>query len=130
MSAVSASRSSPCRLIRAGQWPRPLAGWGADLYRDFIVAASKCYGDALVTSEPQIPDLVGLYAMTSRMRVLSTSRIIARGDNIMLTIVDAYSAPNKSGQEVRELIKQGTGIDLLKEFSEVAREEMHLFKVV
>jgi hypothetical protein len=102
----------------------------ADLYRDFIVAASKCYGDALVTSEPQIPDLVGLYAMTSRMRVLSTSRIIARGDNIMLTIVDAYSAPNKSGQEVRELIKQGTGIDLLKEFSEVAREEMHLFKVV
>jgi hypothetical protein len=48
----------------------------------------------------------------------------------MLTIDDEYSAPNKSGQEVRELIKQGTGIDLLKEFSEVAREEMHLFKVV
>jgi hypothetical protein len=102
----------------------------ADLYRDFIVAASKCYGDALVSSEPQIADLVGLYAMISRMRVLSTSRIIGCADKIMLTIVDTYSAPNKSAGEVRELIKQGQGLDLLKEFSEVAREEVHRFKVM
>jgi hypothetical protein len=114
---------------RAGQLANEMLR-RSDLYRDFIVTASKCYGDALVSSEPQIADLVGLYAMISRMRVLSTSRIIGCADKIMLTIVDTYSAPNKSAREVRELIKQGPGLDLLKEFSEVARAEVHLFKVM
>ena len=102
----------------------------SDLYRDFIVAASRSYGDALMTSEPQIADLVGLYAMISRMRVLSTSRIVVAADKIMRVIVDTYSAQNKSALEVRELIKEGTEIDVLKEFSEAAREEMHLYDVL
>src|SRR4029077_16445361 len=38
-----------------------------DLYREFIIAASKAYGDALLNSEPHIPELVSLYAMISRM---------------------------------------------------------------
>ena len=102
----------------------------SDLYRDFIVAASRSYGDALITSEPQIADLVGLYAMISRMRVLSTPRIVAAADKIMRVIVDTYSAQNKSALEVRELIKEGTEIDVLKDFSEAAREEMHLFNAL
>jgi len=102
----------------------------SDLYRDFIVAASRSYGDALMTSEPQIADLVGLYAMISRMRVLSTSRIVVAADKIMRVIVDTYSAQNKSALEVRELIKEGTEIDVLKDFSEAAREEMHLYNVL
>ena len=102
----------------------------SDLYRDFIVAASRSYGDALMTSEPQIADLVELYAMISRMRVLSTSRIVVAADKIMRVIVDTYSAQNKSALEVRELIKEGTEIDVLKDFGEAAREEMHLLNVL
>ena len=75
-------------------------------------------------------DLVGLYAMISRMRVLSTSRIVVAADKIMRVIVDTYSAQNKSALEVRELIKEGTEIDVLKEFSEAAREEMHLLNAL
>jgi hypothetical protein len=30
-----------------------------DLYEDFIVAASKAYGDAMLTNEPQMQDLFG-----------------------------------------------------------------------
>jgi hypothetical protein len=97
-----------------------------DLYREFIVAASKAYGDALTTSEPQIGDLVNLYAMVSRMRVLSTPRTTACADKIMLTIIDTYFSPNRSVRELRDLIRSGAaaGIDPLREFSEVAREEL------
>jgi len=95
-----------------------------DLYRDFIMAASKTYGDALVSSEPQLPELVALYAMISRMRVLSGPRIVACADKIMLTIIDTYFSPNHSVRELRDLIKAGAGIDPLKDFSEAAREEV------
>ena len=31
-----------------------------DLYKDFIVAASKTYGDAILSNQPQVPELVAL----------------------------------------------------------------------
>lgn len=113
---------------RAGQLAQEMTR-RQDLYRDFIMAASKTYGDALVSSEPQLPELVALYAMISRMRILSAPRIIACADKIMLTIVDTYYAPNRSVRELRDLIKAGAGIDPLKDFSEAAREEVSVFGV-
>jgi hypothetical protein len=94
-----------------------------ELYRDCTTAASKTYGDALVSSEPQLPELVALYGMISRMRVVSRPRIVACADKIMLTIIDTYFSPNHSVRELRDLIKAGAGIDPLKDFSEAAREE-------
>jgi len=95
-----------------------------ELYRDFIVAASKIYGDAMLTNDPQMQDLVALYAMISRMRVLSSARTIACAQKVMEATVDTYFAPNKTVHELREVIKRGDGIDPLKEFSEAAREEL------
>ena len=48
-----------------------------DLYRDFIVSASKTYAQALMSSEPQAQELIALYAMLSRMRAVSSPRIVA-----------------------------------------------------
>jgi hypothetical protein len=45
----------------------------------------------------------------------------------MYTTVDAYFAPNKTTQERYELMKSGAGVDPLKDFSEVAREELLAF---
>ena len=98
-----------------------------ELYRDFIVAASKIYGDAMLTNDPQMQDLVALYAMISRMRVLSSARTIACAQKVMEATVDTYFAPNKTVHELREVIKSGDGIDPLKEFSEAAREELQTF---
>jgi hypothetical protein len=113
---------------RAGQLAHEIAR-REDLYRDFIIAASKTYGDALVSSEPQLPELVALYAMISRMRVLSGPHTVACADKIMLTIIDTYFSPNKSVRELRDLIKAGAGIDPLKNFREAAREELGVFRV-
>ena len=95
-----------------------------DLFRDFIVAASKAYGDALVSSEPPLQELVDVYAMISRMRVLCSPQIVERADTIMASTVDTFFAPNKTVRELHELVKSGKGIDPLKEFSEAAREEL------
>jgi hypothetical protein len=101
-----------------------------ELYRDFIIAASKTYGDALVTSEPNHPKLITLCSLISRMRVLSVPRTIASADRLMLTSIDAYFTLNRSLRELRGLIKAWAGIDPLKDFSEAAREEVATFKFV
>jgi hypothetical protein len=95
-----------------------------DLFKDFIVAASKTYGDALMSNEPHLQELVVLYAMISRMRVLSSPRTVACAQMIIEATIDTYFAPNKTIRELHELIQSGTGIDPLKNFSEAAREEL------
>ncbi|HTR15542.1 MAG TPA: hypothetical protein VMI52_00740 [Acetobacteraceae bacterium] len=95
-----------------------------DLYKDFIIEASKVYGDAIVNNEPRVPELIALYAMVSRMRMLSSPRIVACAEKIMIETTDTYFAPNKTVRELHEMVKSGTAIDLLKDFGEAAREEL------
>jgi len=111
---------------RAGQLAHDLSRRD-DLFKDFIVAASKAYGDAMLSNEPQMQDLVALYAMISRMRVLSSARTVACAQKVVEATVDTYFAPNKTIRELRELIRSGGGIDPLKDFSEAAREELQAF---
>ena len=97
-----------------------------DLYKDFIVAASKAYGDAAVSDEPKIQELVALYAMISRMRVLSLPRTVECAEKIVNATLDTYFAPSKTIRELHELMKGGAAIDPLKDFSEAAREELRV----
>lgn len=95
-----------------------------DLYRDFIVAASKAYGLAIGSSEPQIADLIALYAMISRMRIISSAHTVECADRIMHITMQTYRSPNMTVAELEELMKSGAALDPLKEFSEAAREEL------
>jgi len=108
---------------RAGQLAHDVAR-REDLYRDFIIAASKAYGEAIVSSEPQVQEIIALYAMISRMRVLSSPRTVACAEKIMITTIATYDAPNQTVRELHDLLESGTGIDPLKDFAEAAREEM------
>jgi hypothetical protein len=99
-----------------------------DLYKDFIVAASKAYGDALLSSEPQIQELLVLYAMISRMRLMSLPRTLACAEKVMESTLATYYSPNITIRELHELTKSGVGIiDPLKDFSEAARDELLAF---
>jgi hypothetical protein len=93
-----------------------------DLYKEFIEQASKAYVDALQHDKPDISALVEIYAKISRMRVLSTPKVVDSADRIGRKIVDAYLAPDKSFLELREMLNSGT-IDLLREFSDACRAE-------
>jgi hypothetical protein len=98
-----------------------------DLYKDFIVEASKVHGDALMSNDPQIPELVALSALISRMRVLSSRRTVASAERLMEATISAYFAPNKTIRELHDLMKSGSGVDPLKDFSEATREELLAF---
>src|SRR6476660_9930708 len=71
------------------------------LFKDFIVAASKAYGEAVMSNEPQIQELVALYAMISRMRVTSLPRTVACADKTMREVMDTYTAPNRTRLELQ-----------------------------
>jgi hypothetical protein len=95
-----------------------------DLFRDFIVAASKAYGQALMSNQPELQDLVGLYSLVNRMQVLCFPRTIACAQQVMNATVETYFQPNKTFDDIRAMIKTGTEINLLSEFAEAAREEL------
>ena len=95
-----------------------------DLIRDFIVAASKTYGNALVNSDPQMQELVDLYAMVSRLRVLSMPKSVDAADRLLRATIDTYFAPNRTVADLHEAMKSGSGVDPLREFSEAARKEL------
>ena len=101
---------------RAGQIAHDLAR-REDLIRDFIIAASKTYSDAIVNNEPKMPELIDLYAMISRMRVLAMPRSVAGADIVMRSMLETYSAPNRTIGDLRELVKDGGQVDPLRDFA-------------
>jgi hypothetical protein len=98
------------------------------LYKEFIASASIIYGEAIVSNDPEIQDLVGLYAMISMMRIFSSSQIVECADRIMNKTIDTFFEPNKAIRELHAMIKKGgEAIDPLREFSNAAREELRAF---
>jgi len=93
-----------------------------ELYKDFVEEASKLYADSLIHETSDVSQLVRLYAMISRMRVLSSTTTIESADKVALILVNTYLAPNKTFPELRDMVNSGA-IDLLRDFSEACREE-------
>lgn len=94
-----------------------------ELYKDFIDEASIAFADALERSEADVAKLVRLYALVSRMRVLSSSeRVVEQADAVMRTIMETYHAPNRSLREVAEGAEPSV-LDPLRTFSDACRAE-------
>jgi len=100
-----------------------------DLYKDFIEEASKLYADSLVHDTPDVSQLIRLYAMISRMRVLSSTTIVQNADKVARMIVNTYLAPNKTFPELRDMVNSGA-MDPLRDFSEACRVEFQRFGFV
>jgi hypothetical protein len=96
------------------------------LYIDFIATATKIYGNAIVSDKPQIEDLATLQAMITRMRILSSPRIVECAEEVQRQTADTYFMPNKTIKELYDAMKSGRIIDPLRVFSEAVREEGRL----
>ena len=94
-----------------------------DLYRDFIEEASRLYTDAYEHDKADAAKLVKLYALVSRMRVLSSTRIIESADTVCRVIIETYLSPNKSFRDLPVFLNDST-MDPLREFSNACREEL------
>ena len=94
------------------------------LYKQFIDEASKLYADALVHNQADASALVKIYALISRMRILSSSAVVKKAEAVVRVIVDTYFTPNRTFPELRDLMNSHT-IDPLRAFSEECREELN-----
>ncbi len=98
-----------------------------DLYKHFIEEASKVFIDAIQRDPADATDaskLVGLYALISRMRVLSSPVIVEHADGVVRSIIDTYLEPKMTLREVSERLKNSAFVDPLRDFSDACREEL------
>ncbi len=100
-----------------------------DLYKDFIEEASKLYADALEHDKADPSKLVRLYALVSRMRVLSLPAVIESADAVMRGIIETYFGPNITLRELSETLKNRSALDPLREFSEACRGELQRLRL-
>jgi hypothetical protein len=70
------------------------------VYKQFIDEASKLYAEALV-HDLEISALVSVYALVSRMRVLSSPAVIGKAEAVVRMIVETYLAPNRTSPELQ-----------------------------
>jgi hypothetical protein len=93
-----------------------------ELYKGFIEEASRWYADAYEHDAPKVANLVGLYAMVSRMRVLSSPTVVENADMVVRIIVETYLSP-KTFNDVTEILDD-KAINPLRTFSIAYREEL------
>ena len=93
------------------------------LYEHFIDEASRLYADAYEHNEADAAKLVNLYALVSKMRVLSSPPIAAHADRVVRVIIETYLAPNKTFRDVVEIL-DNEAMDPLRAFSNACREEL------
>jgi len=93
------------------------------LYEHFIDEASRLYAEAYEHDEAATSKLVNLYALVSKMRVLSSPPIAANADRVVRVIIETYLAPNKTFRDVVEIL-DNEALDPLRAFSNACREEL------
>jgi hypothetical protein len=94
-----------------------------ELYKSFIEEASRLYADAYEHDQASVANLVNLYALISRMRILSSPQVVESADRVVRVIVETYLSPNRSFRDVMELLNQG-GAHPLRDFSDACRREL------
>ena len=94
------------------------------MYGKFIDEASKLYADALVHDKAEAEALVSVYALISRMRVVSSAAVIEKAEAVVRASLDTYFAPNKTFPELRQLMNSQPISEPLRAFSEECRKEL------
>ena len=98
----------------------------AALFGRCLDEAAKLYSDALQSRRDDLTGLIGIYALTNRIRLVSSPQVVEAADTVCRIIVDAYLAPNMSMAEMRaNWIDRH--VDPLRDFSEACRQELQIF---
>ncbi|HEX4159059.1 MAG TPA: hypothetical protein VHY79_11320 [Rhizomicrobium sp.] len=112
--------------LQAGTRARQLA-YREELFRDFIVAATRAYSQAMLSDKPELHDIVPMYGMINRMQVICSPRTVASALHVARTTLETYLQPNKTFEEILAMMRAGNGPSPLSEFAEAAREELRRF---
>jgi hypothetical protein len=96
------------------------------LFGKFLDEAAKLYADAMQNKREDAPAvMIGIHALTNRIRLSSSARVVEKADAITEIIMDTYLSPNMTVEVRNKWIEQR--IDPLRDFSEACREELQIF---
>ena len=93
------------------------------LYKEFIMEASRLFGDAMVNSLDRPDQLVALYGILSRIRLISGDDVLSKAMGCCHRIVGLYRRPNMTAEQIRAAF-EANEFDPLKEFSAACRMEL------
>ena len=93
------------------------------LYSEFTTESARLLGDALSHQKDDIADMVGLYALVGRMRLVSSPAVVAAADQIILGIIATCQEPNLALHEMQEYVREGR-MNYLVQFGEAARADL------
>jgi hypothetical protein len=94
------------------------------LYNEYISLAASLYVDALTHQTEDPSKMVPLYALGSRMRLVSARTVIDAAIRIDDNILATYMGPNRTLQEVRDMARNGEIKTLMAAFSEACRDDL------
>lgn len=94
------------------------------LYGEFIAECSKLLIDSLDHNLDKPDLLVQVYALINRIRLTSSDAVVAAAESAVQRIVERYSLPNLSPEEIRTIAARHAAEDPLKAFSEACRADL------
>ena len=93
------------------------------LYSDFVEAAARCFGNALMESEPNTGLLAKFYGDIGRIRLQSSEMVVVEANRIAHRILDTYGDRNRSKMEITDFLAHDS-IDLFSDFGDACRAEL------
>jgi|SRR6187200_2820051 hypothetical protein len=124
MSTLAASWLSLRGRLRAQALVQEAAKREA-LYAEFIIEASRRLSEAWCHQAESPEVLAGLYSAHQRMRLTSSDEVIRLADYVIRLVIQAYAAPDKSFDELRQHIAASDEQwDPLRGFAEACRAEL------
>jgi len=96
-------------------------------YSEFIEKASHLYAESathgIEDDKAAVSGLVSLYAVSSRIRLFASDRVILQADNVVDRMIPQYGNENISAEQLRTSALERKE-DPLKEFSITCRREL------
>lgn len=93
------------------------------LYSEFVGAASCCFADGLLQSEPDTASLARLYGEVGRMQLVSSEPVIKEAERITRKILAAFADDNRSKIEASDFLARNS-VDLFSAFGKACRAEL------
>ena len=92
------------------------------LYSDFISESAHPLADAIQHNLQDPNNLTPAYALLSRIRLSSSTDVLASAERVVQHIINAYSEPNLIPEEIQSSAAKRE--DPLREFSDICRADL------
>src|SRR3984885_12718032 len=72
-----------------------------ELYSEFIRQGTACYAKALSQSPENIDEIVAMYALVNRIRLIASGSVLEAAEAFVRTLVEKYGEQNLSIQQIK-----------------------------